>query len=509
MSRSATALATVVFCLASWWAWAEPVELPLSADLTAKRIAVDLRGGRVEVSIDPYATPQLKVTDLNQSSNDEGYVHLEQSENGLVVGQLLGGEKIAPPLLVRLVVPPDVAVSLSGDHLQISIERIAAPRRALAGALPGSSDSGDSPDPRDADADSSPGAESRTPGGAASAGASPLIRIDARNSVVRVVGAGASLKGLETHFEVVRGSGVLFAALTGGDLQVHGFAGLLDLSGVRAEINLSGAAGAVKFKLDGGGLKLADGAGAVSGSAARASITADRWRGALDLRGEDAQVELHDVHTDGGTVVLAGPRTDFLVEQIGGDVSAELENSQLTLNQAAGSAVVRAGLDSEVSITGVSGDAEVTLTGESRAQVRGVERTLRADVEYSALDAENFGGLHLTAARSKVNGRRIAGRVDVMAADSDLELDLVGASSHPSFDLSGSTTARITLPSPCLVRVEGDLAATADRLTVAGCELQQASRVQPAPPRRDESAGPLVASAKLDDAAVLRVRHGS
>ena len=479
MRRATLLAAALLGPLCYGYSLAEPVELPASMEISAERITVELRGSQLEVVFDPDATPRLAVSDLVRPSNDEGFFSLEQTDGALQIGQPHGEERVAPRLLVRLILRPGAQVKVSGADLTITVERVRAP------------------------ADSAAPVE-LTPSGDR---APPPLIADVRNSTVRLVGVGGDLSGSASRFEIEGGAGALTARLKDGELELKGFSGIVALDGGQSNFRVAGVAGVLKLNLDGGLLSASDGSGEVSGAGVGATIVIDRWNGSIELRGERSRVEVRESGAAGALITLAGARNNLQIEDIVGGFSASLDDGQLTVDQVDGSGRLQIRGRADVSIAGISEVLELNLGSGARAKVREVAR-LKAELDGARLEAVSIREFDLTAIRSAVVGGGVARRATIRAVDSELDLDFAGMIGRPRFELSGETAARVTLPRPCLVQVDGDLATTTGRLAVGGCELQRAADPRGERPRPG-GASPLIASAKLEDAATLSIRPGS
>ena len=111
----------------------DALPLPVSTALDCKSLDLDLRGGRVDVVIDPDAEePSLEATDYVDSNAARGFVVLEPGANGaLHVGQAYGEDALAPRVLIKLVLHPDQQLTIRGSDLAISIEDLLIPAEKI------------------------------------------------------------------------------------------------------------------------------------------------------------------------------------------------------------------------------------------------------------------------------------------------------------------------------------------------------------------------------------------
>ncbi|MBP7145899.1 MAG: hypothetical protein KBD01_00030 [Acidobacteria bacterium] len=476
-------LALVCLLAASLPAFAEPVELPVDMEVEAQRISMSLRGGRVDVLVDPDAEPGLTVKDLVRGEESGGFVLIEQDGASLTVGQPHGDEVTAPRLAVELVIGPGQVLELSGEDLSVTVEGLAPP----------------------------PAAPPREAGEAGSALAAPApipgIRLDLVHSIVRVSAVGGlNLKANDTAVQAERLRGLVQAELEGGRLALDDQEGPVHLRGSNADVTLAQAIGDVEFALEGGNLSIAAGAGSCKGRSRSTLVRIEGWQGGVTLDGELNQVEVRESGAPEAQLSVSGERNDVLVEQFRGAVTAQVTGGSLRATDIGVRVRVEATEGAQVRVERVKEGAEVRSSERATLTVNDVGQRLWAVVRDGSLDAEGMAELELRADSAVVNVRSITGRARVQATDTQLGLDLSASRVHPDVKLGGSTQASIVMPAPCVVRVsEPEMAG---QVTVSGCELSDGSNRPGTSPygRRPGSRPDLLLIAHLDGSAELNVR---
>lgn len=494
--------AVVVFLAGLGALLAEPTELPLEADVLTDRIALDLRGGRVDVVFDPDLTPTLSVHDMLRPDSSEGLVLVDQTEDGLTIGQPHGVEEVAPRLYAKLVLRPGTRLSITGEDLAISItasdvadlpdplaEAIAAAQQAAANAAP----------------------QSAPPNGVVGDDdtAAPLVEPDVRIAVSRstasVDGIPVSLDGHDSRFVVERASGLLVGRLRGGDLRIERCAGRVELDTSDADVVLRRFGGSGEFAVERGSILVDSGAGSLAGRAREGRLVVERWFGGLIVDGGRSRFEIRGAGTPKSDIRINGHFDDIVLEELAGRVSLSMEGGQLDARSLSGTMGLDAQSQATVAITGSRGNCDLRLSDGARAKVKGIEQRLSTTISDARLEVEKSRDLDLRATSATVVAHGVTGRTTIRALDSELDLDLASATSNPSLDLSGATQTRLALPAPCVVRLNGDPKETADRMTLNGCDLDGPS----ARPRYGARQQIIVAETKLGDTATLNVRSGS
>ncbi len=485
----------------------EPVDLPIEADLTARVIALDLRGGEVDVVLDEDATPQLTVSDLLRPENTEGFVVVEDDGGRLRLTQPHGDDIVAPRLRVKIVAPPEVQVSIEGERLTIVVRRFAAPPLAPiveppADATPRPEDL---PTPPDPSAPAGGGAGSGGAGSGAGGGAgTPGLRLDVRQSSVTVVGVAGQWRGRDSHLRAEGVRGALAVDVEGGRFVLEGFAGQLDLRGSDTEIEVSEASAGMAFRLDHASLLVESGAGRASGNATASTIAFRRWFGGVSVQGDQNRIELAQAGLKDVPVTCGGRANEIVLEQVQGPVNVDLTEGRLTGRRLLALTTVRARDGAEVGLQLVKGRVDLELAERCRATVEGTDETVDLRVTSSEATLSSIRGLELRATSATVTATDVAGDARVRAGDSELDLDLRAVTNSPDLDLSGSTKARITLPSPCFLSLEKADEAL-DRVELAGCEVYDGRQ------RLYAAAGKrlILTRAKVGSGAVLTARSGS
>ncbi|MCU0230156.1 MAG: hypothetical protein MUC67_02135 [Acidobacteria bacterium] len=462
----------------------EGVELPVDAELDTSKVTIQIRSGRIEVVLDPNEEPQLLIEDLERGEATEGFVTIERADNVLSITQPHGEESVAPRLGIRITARPGLVLTINGESLDVSIEGRVVP---------------DTNQPRN---------ESAMFDEAAIAPAAAQLRITVDDSDVRIRQvSGATLGGRGSRFAVEDCSGPLIAELNSARLAVSRHHGLLRFKGKSGDVEAAELDGALRFTMDGGSLIVSGGRGTVQGEAEGADVAIEGWQGNVQLSGISARLEVRRSGTENALLFFRGESTEVVAEDLPGGLSAELVAGSLSAKGLAGRAKVTARDAAEVVLEGIKDALDLTLAESCRAKVQSVGRGTTLKLERSAFTAEGLNDFVVKAEGGKIAVAGITGKAEVKADGTEIELRGLTKGMHPQLTLEGDAVARLVLPSPCAVIVEGvdESGAPPPGVSASGCEIapKGTSRLQAT--RSAVRAGTTYVEAKVADEAQLAV----
>ena len=477
-------LAALSALLAVPTARGEGVELPVDAELDTNKVTIQIRGGRIEVVLDPAEEPQLLIEDLERGDATEGFVTIERADNVLSITQPHGEESVAPRLGIRITARPGLVLTINGESLDVSIE----------GRV--------EPDPNQ------PRNESAMFDEAAIAPAAAQLRITVDDSDVRIQRAsGATLGGRGSRFTVEECSGPLIAELNSARLAVSRHHGLLRFKGKGGDVEASELDGALRFTMDGGTLTVNGGRGTLQGEAEGATVALEGWQGTVQLSGISARLEARHSGPENALLFFRGESTEVIVEELPGGLSAELVGGSLSAKGLGGRAKVQARDGAEVEVEGVKDALDLVLEESSNAKVKAIGRGTTLKLDQSSFAAESLGDFEAKANGGKIAVGAIAGKAELKATDTEVELRVLTKGMHPQLTLDGRASVRLVLPSPCLVMTEGvdESGAPPPGVSASGCEIapKGTSRLQAT--RSAVRAGTTWVEAKLSGDAQLAV----
>lgn len=477
-------LSFLLLCALAPLARGEGLPLPVDDELEVKKVSLNLRDGRVEILIDPSASPRLVVEDLARGDATEGFVTVDRQKDLLTITQPHGDETVAPRLFVKITAAPGFNLTVNGESLEVTVEGRADP-----------------PEPSKAD--------SALFDEAAIAPAAAQLRIAAEDSDVRLTGVtGASLAGRGTRYTIEECSGPVLAELDGTRLSVSRHRGLVRFKGEDGDVEVEELDGALRFQLEGGTLQVSGGKGSIQGEGESSTLLVEAWQGTVQLSGISSRVEVRRSGNDSALVNLRSERSDLVVEDLPGGLSAELIAGSLAARRLTGRARVNAKDGAQVELEGIKDTVDLTLDQATVATVKQVVRTLKVKAEQSSLAAEGFEELEARLVGGSLTASGARGKVDVKATDAEIDLDLSGARGfNPSLTLDGRSSGRLVMPSPCTVWVtEGEEPGAAPpAITASGCELTARGTNRQQMARQAVRAGTTYVDAKVTDTARLAV----
>lgn len=460
------------------------IPLPVDDALTVQKVTLNLRDGRVEILIDPSAEPRLVIEDLERGDATEGFVTLDQQKDTLNITQPHGESNVAPRLSVRITARPGSNFTVGGERLEVTVEGRAEP-------------------PQESKSDAKMFDE------AAIAPAAAQLRIAAENSDVRLSGVtGASLAGRGTRYTIEECSGPVLVELDGTTLSVSRHRGLVRFKGEDGDVEVEELDGALRFQAEGGSLLVNGGTGTIQGDGLDTSIVVEAWQGTVQLSGESSRVEVRRSGNDSALVNVRSERSDVVVEDLPGGLSAEVTSGSLAARRMEGRARVTAKDGAQVEIEGVKDTVDLTIDQATVAKVKQTGRALKVKSEQSSFTAEGFEELEVKAVGGSIAASGARGKVEVKATDAEVDLDLSAARGfNPQITLDGRSVGKLRMPSPCTVWVtEGeDPGAAPPSITTGGCELAARGMNRQQIVRQSVRAGTTYVDAKVTDSATLHV----
>ncbi|MFN7964874.1 MAG: hypothetical protein U0V87_04190 [Acidobacteriota bacterium] len=466
-------------------ALADALPLPISTVLDFNSVEIELRGGRVDVVIDPNVEePSLEATDYVDSTAARGFLVLEPGANGaLHIGQAYGEDAVAPRVLLKLVLRPDQLLAIKGSDLAISIE-----------------------DLRGLDTDDT--ATDATKPRSASTGSTDALNLMPNDSDVHLAGVGsATLSGQRTRYRLERTHGQVRAQLKRGSLESTSHRGNIDVSGSDAEVRVTSLIGLLATHQDGGSVVVRDGSGTLELAIDAPNVCEiSGFAGAVSLNVKHGAARLERSGTTELFVSLLGTQTDVEIEDLPGRLNLQLTDGGLKLRGVQGPVTVAAEGTATLELRELLDGLELRTQAGVESTVHGVQKRFTARVRDGKLKAEAIGDIDLVANNAQVSIQEItvATRLDVV--DSDADLDLSGAQGFPTVKSMGRSRTRLVLRDPCLVRLDGEIEALRDQLQVDGCELIGGRDAAPSMQRRVNAQPPQIITASVGDDAELSVR---
>jgi hypothetical protein len=198
----------------------------------------------------------------------------------------------------------------------------------------------------------------------------------------------------------------------------------------------------------------------------------ERRRGALQIAGNNARVELRSVGQGENGVNIKGGGLDLLLEQIGGPLGVELRASQLLADGLKGRVDLKALEGTDLSLQNATGGLKLNLGGGASARLSEVRHGLTVEMRDSDLDLQQIARLSLVARASQINAREVR-RVEKMEVmDCELDLSLANTNHSPTLQLKGASRASVELPAPCSVKVLGQGMVSGAEVRASGCGIE-------------------------------------
>jgi hypothetical protein len=437
---------------------AEAFQLPVSAVLEQNEIEVELRGGRVEVTIDPEIEPSIEALDFLEGEESHGFVILEPIEksHGLRISQAYGDDTVAPRIVVRLNIRPLTRLLFRGSELQIQIVDLRVDRReesapdASAATRPAPATSGGIADPT-----------------------SDLLKFLCDDSDIQLDGVRyATLGGRHNRFSFQRSSGPIRGQFERGRLEVEGHRGSVELTTTGCELQLSELNGSLTTRMEGGSLAVSNSHATVdvivrSGNA----VEFDSVTGRLGISLFRTPASVRRCGDDPNLIDINSEESQLEIESSKASMSISVRNVELSGSDWQARAMVSVTGLSRFELGGAKQGIDLRVQDGSEARLRNVEGKLSARIQDSRLELSAIKDLDLFSESSTVEGTRIEGISRLDGKDSDLDLDLSYARSFPAFKLGGTTRARFALANPCVVRVAGEHDETESRIQASGCQV--------------------------------------
>lgn len=471
--RSLLAVLAGVLSLPSGMVWAEAVALPVEQTVDARTIAIDLQGAQVDVRIEPGAESSIRIDDLYEGEDTEGFVLLGLESGRLSVGQPLGDESVAPPVSVAITVGGSERLVIEGQELVVRMvdvrEELDQSERALL-----------------EEESMMEAAKARRPGGVAS-----RFTINTRDSEItleRVRGGQSSGENNRLVLESCRGPFIFNE--DHGTVEISDHWGSLHLRGKGTQFGVSGGEVIVDLLLDGGELRLAQGGGTVKGRVTGASVDAEEWAGGMRLEGSDSRFDIRLSGTEDDQLYIKGENQDINIKEHGGVLDLNLTAGRVSVEGVAGKVKLQARESTEIELQSLDQSVKLDLSEGATATVRDAEDKLQATVNGGEFHARALQSAVLRLTDTIASVREVTGKVKVEATDSQVDLELSVPRSRPELSLKGDSSGRVVLSSPCWVRLSGSAQDAGERVQANGCELltrtanrrpNLALRGQPAP----------------------------
>lgn len=483
------ALLVCIFCWLVLTAPALPeaYELPVSAPLPYSTIEVDLRGGRIEVAISTDDEQLLDAKDYLEGDDTEGFISLERSSTGsLQIGQVYGQDHLAPRVVLHLTIKPETVLIVKGSDLAVMIED----QRPL-------------PDPQ-------PDGSGQTVVSPCPAGCPPAtLQLQPLDSDVRLIAVrGVKLAGTRTRYRIERSFGTVSGEVTRGDVTIAEHRGNLALKGHDADLIVDNFTGPIELQWEGGSFATHVGTGILRGLVSGlSSVELEGWVGNVQLTVREAPLRLSHSGAPDGLIQIVGERTDVETDGLTGPATFDLKYGSLKAKDSQARLSVQARRTAPIELEQCKGPTDLKLEENSEAKIHGVEQRLGARVTDSKLDFETVREVDLRAHGATISCREVSAAARLAMTDSEIDLDLSGVQGYPELKLGGSTRGRVSLRSPCIVRLDGEADAVRHQLTVDGCDmLESGDSTHPAWRTAGGMRPPQIITLSLEDGAEVTVK---
>ncbi|UCF67169.1 MAG: hypothetical protein JSV80_15540 [Acidobacteriota bacterium] len=460
-------------------------ELPYELALRTDRVELELRDGRVDVIIDPLAESGLRVNDLLSGEETTGFVLIDEREEGLVIGQPHGGEKVAPRLLVEIVTNDDISVEIRGSGLNVVIDD----RREEAPSSDGEHDE--------------EAASRRHSRSSARGHEQFLIEVEKSDVVLRRV-RGARLEGSDNSAHLEQTTGSVEMALADSSLFVDSHRGRLDLAIQDSDVQIDGAATRIEVRLTDSQLSIADGVGELEVDATNSDVFLERWQGNAHISGQMARVDLVECGAASDRFYLGGTRHELNVAGYAGALTVVLRDGAVNGQRLHGPANLTLDAGS-INLEELHDAVGLRLREGVQARLEGARRKVDGTLEESRLDLRDVREVNLNMNRAELYAVEMSGKTRIKATDSDVEVDLRGNRTRSELIVESGTRARISMSEPCTVRLEGKLDDLEDQVLNSGCELAASDDKRRPTIRARRGGAPTVLNVRLDEDATLEV----
>lgn len=438
----------------------EVVALPLEVPLDeAVGLKLELGNAVVSTVVTAASAPRLRVEAVSEDGPGEVDLALGSEAGEVTLSRSPEAPNAAVALRLEVVLPAGLPLRLTGSGLTVRVTEPERPRRS--DALP--------PTRSGAEGEEEPHAWT--------------IEIGVTGSRVDLQGVGdASVAAADSRVDADGTSGALGLALEGGSATVRDHLGALELLGAGAELVVLGLEGPLTSDLTGGSLILRDAEGGLTLFAEDAFVLLERFRGPGRLEGTGGTLEVRDSGAPGTALELRGQALQVLVEELAADLAVDLTDGTLQGRALTGRSVkVQARGIATADLAGVAGALDLKLPSGTSARVADAGTKVGAEVVGGRLTVEGARLLDLLATEgAEVTATGIERLQTRRLADAELDLDLSAIAHDPALRLEGATRARVTLPTPCAVKVVGGDLLEGDRVRASGCELFPAEQA----PRR-------------------------
>ena len=307
------------------------------------------------------------------------------------------------------------------------------------------------------------------------------VSLNVDRSNVQVLAAqDLEIRAIDSYLNTISSRGSLTLHLQGGTAEIEEHEGMLAVNSRGSEIWLAETSGNLVLAIDGGSLVARRGAGRCEGAVVAGSARLEEWRGAVDLAVDEATFEM--LASTGASVKLEGERPQVLLEGLHGRVELNLTGGRVSGADLVGGWRITARDEAEITLDRLRGSVGLKLENGVTARVSEVSGPVQAEMVDSWLEMQNVQILQLSADRCEISATGIEYLNKVEVASSRLDLDLSTVLRNPRLKLSEGSEAKVTLKSPCGVRLESNEAFAP--VDVTGCQLHTESQIRPRSNRR-------------------------
>ena len=300
------------------------------------------------------------------------------------------------------------------------------------------------------------------------AGGDALVALAVQSSQVHATRArGLAIGAVDSQIDLGACEGVVMLESTRSSVSVTSHFGELGITAVDSEILVSGLEGKITFVLEGGTLELERGGGEAFGEVVEASARFREWGGSLSAVARSSLIEVFGVAEPGTPVDLSGEESEFRVEDLGGELSVEMLGGRLEARRVGGAATITAHAGTSLDLEQLTA-GQLTLNDAEAEVMDAAQLTVKLD--HSQIELVGAGALRVEATSSAVRLAAIERLSQLVAEDSELDLDLRELLNPPSMRLTGRTVATVELPTPCVVRSKQSEILADSQIEVSGCE---------------------------------------
>lgn len=286
-----------------------------------------------------------------------------------------------------------------------------------------------------------------------------VLGVTAAGSQVTATSVGGAVElGLIATVATIAGGGGTLTSNIGADstLEVEDRTGALELHGSDAAIVVNRCTGALAAELAGGRIEI------------------DGHRGLLTVTGDRTAVRAARSEFPRGSLDVSDTTVSF--EALRANLTVGLVASTVELHDLWGALQLTVDGSSTVEGDEIQGSVGADLRPGAGGRFSFRKGVLEAKLDDAELEVGGAQYLTIDAQRSTVVAKGFTGIKELRSFDSEIELDGTSARRVDNVSVRGRSTLRLTVGSPCRVKVLGIDATDASGLSVFGCETGYGKR---------------------------------